>query len=64
MKSADPFAFAKRVRSILADKTGDDEWYRVPATKIPLPDGPEDADAAANWLLDEQGYEPRHFLEE
>ena len=61
---ADPLAFAKRVRSVLADKTGDPDWLRVPAPRIPMWDGPDDAAALADWITDDQGYEPHHFLDE
>jgi len=60
---ADPLAFAKRVRSVLADKTGDPDWLRVPAPRIPMWDGPDDAEAIADWITDDQGYEPHHFLD-
>ncbi len=67
---SDPLALAKRVRSLLADKTGDDDWRRVPAEALDTwgiygcgPNGEDDADAASEALLNDS-LEPSVFLDD
>lgn len=49
------------VRERLADLSGDPEWLKVPLHQIPWHNG-ESAETHAKFLLDDQGFEPKHLM--
>lgn len=61
----DAIATARRVRELLADKSGDDDWRRVPVRQIALTlvlSDAESDEAMADAILSDS-YEPRHLID-
>lgn len=55
--------FAECVRAILAEKTGDSQWMRVPPERIPWPTDDHVSPEAMADLVLLDSYEPHHLAD-